>query len=163
MYKALFNPLEYKRIYAAICYHDVVHIPGNTDNEEKSIELLKRDLGKAISETDLEQISKLILCTKTNYSYEDIKKVKYADLLHDLDMISFIDYDTMTANDVKIKTEYSSITPLDFYKYKLKYFDRLINEGVFISSQYKKYNSIAIENIKRYTKEIEDLIRKNGR
>lgn len=158
MFKTSIPIAEYKKIFFAICYHDAIHIPGNDDNEEKSFELLRKDWSKVLDEDDLATIEKYILATKTGVEYDVIKKTKYADLIHDLDMISFIDYETMKNNDVKLKTEYSIYSPIEFYQHKLKYFKRLIKDGIFISSQYKKYNSIAIDNIKTYMKEIEELL-----
>lgn len=158
LYNGIINNNDYKLLYAAICYHDLVHIPGDEKNEEKSIEIMRRDFNKILTEDELHYISDLILCTKTDYDYEEIKKVKYADLIHDLDMISFLDYDVMKNNDVKIKSEYLNFSPLDFYKYKSKYFKRLIKDGIFISEQYKPFNALAIENVKRYNKEIKSLI-----
>ena len=36
MFKASIPANEYKKLYLAICYHDVVHVPGNKDNEDVS-------------------------------------------------------------------------------------------------------------------------------
>jgi hypothetical protein len=74
-------------------------------------------------------------------------------------MISFIDYTTMKNNDVKIRSEYSDFPTHSFYKYKLKYFENLLKNNIFISQQYKQYNGIAKENIKKYMEEIKDLLK----
>ena len=132
----------------------------NITNEEESINILKRDFGKVLSNEDFNDISNMILCTKTNVDYEEIKKYKNADLLHDLDMVSFIDYETMKANDVKIRSEKDNIPVEVFYKQKLSYYEKLMDSGVFISSKYKRYNNIASENIKIYIDEIKELIEK---
>jgi predicted metal-dependent HD superfamily phosphohydrolase len=143
-----------------VCYHDAIHRPNNPNNEEESIGILKRDLGKVLSDEDFEDISNMILCTKTNIDYDEIKKYKNADLLHDLDMVSFIDYETMKANDVKIRSEKDNIPVELFYRQKLSYYEKLMESGVFISSKYKRYNNIASENIKIYIDEIKELIEK---
>lgn len=158
MYKATFTPSIYKRIFFAICYHDVIHVPGDKENEEKSFETFNKTWGKILTNEDVTYIKNLILCTKTDMDYNEIKKYENGDLIHDLDMCSFINYETMVNNDVKIKTEYSNFSPLEFYEYKLKYFDRLITEGVFISDYFVKYNNVAIENIKKYSDVIKELI-----
>lgn len=160
MYKATMNPNDYKKLYIAACYHDAIHKPNNITNEEESINILKRDFGKVLSNEDFNDISNMILCTKTNVDYEEIKKYKNADLLHDLDMVSFIDYETMKANDVKIRSEKDNIPVEVFYKQKLSYYEKLMDSGVFISSKYKRYNNIASENIKIYIDEIKELIEK---
>ena len=154
MYKATMNPNDYKKLYIAACYHDAIHKPNNITNEEESINILKRDFGKVLSNEDFNDISNMILCTKTNVDYEEIKKYKNADLLHDLDMVSFIDYETMKANDVKIRSEKDNIPVEVFYKQKLSYYEKLMESGVFISSKYKRYNNIASENIKIYIYDI---------
>lgn len=158
MYRTSIPTRDFKYIYFALCYHDVVHVPGNIDNEEKSIEILERDWKKVLSNDDIEIIKEMILSTKSSITKENICHTKYADLVHDLDMISFIDYETLKANDVKIRSEYENISLLEFYQYKIKYYDNLIKNGVFISTQYKKYNNVAIENIKKYKDEVNELM-----
>ena len=159
MYKALMlSSNNYKKMFVAICYHDAVRNIGALDNEQKSVQLFKRDWGKIFKQEQIEHIQKLILCTKTNADYSKIKQVQHGDLIHDLDMVSFIDYETMKNNDVKIKTEYSMYSPIDFYQHKLRYFEKLLTDGVFISKQYQKYNTIAKQNIKRYSQEIKQLL-----
>jgi acyl-CoA hydrolase len=159
MLKATMNQNEYKKLYIATCYHDIIHIADNENNEEESIKLLNRDLGKLLSEQDLSDISNMILCTKSNIDYEEIKKYKNADLLHDLDMLSFIDYETMKTNDVKIRSEHDNITMEVFLKRKITYYKRLLETGVFVSSKYKKYNNIANENISQYIEELKTMIK----
>jgi acyl-CoA thioesterase YciA len=160
MFKATMNQNEYRKLYMAICYHDAFHKNGNNTNEEESINILKRDFGKVLSQEDFDDVSNIILCTKSNMDYDEIKKYKNADLLHDLDMISFIDYETIKANDVKIRSEKDNIPVEVFYKQKIQYYENLLKTGVFISSKYKKYNNIALENIKTYINEIKELIEK---
>lgn len=159
MYKALMlSSNNYKKMFVAICYHDAIRHIGQLDNQEKSVDLVKRDWGKVFSQNEIQHIGKLILCTKTNVDYNFVKSIEYGDLIHDLDMISFIDYEVMKSNDVKIRTEYSMFSPIDFYQHKLVYFDNLLKNGVFISKQYEKYNHIARQNIKQYMVEIEQLL-----
>lgn len=158
MYKALMSSNDYKNLFAAICYHDIVHIPGDQENEIKSFNKMSFDLKRVLGEDEMSYFHDLIMCTKTNCDYDEIKKVKYGDLIHDLDMISFIDYETMKNNGVKIKSEYADFSTLDFYENKLKYFRKLIKTGVFISKQYVKFNPIAIDNIKKYMEEIKPLV-----
>jgi hypothetical protein len=74
-------------------------------------------------------------------------------------MISFIDYETMKNSDIKIKTEYSDIQPKAFYEIRLSYFKHLLNTNIFLSSKYKRYNSIASTNIKDYILEMEELLK----
>lgn len=160
MYKTLIlSSNNYKKLFFAICYHDAIRNIGASDNEQKSVNMFIKDWSKVLGAEDIEHISKLIMCTKTNANYSEIKKVPYGDLIHDLDMISFIDYETMKNNDVKIRTEYSMFSPIDFYQHKINYFNWLFKNGVFISKQYEKYNNIAKQNIKRYSQQIQQLLK----
>ena len=159
MYKQSISSLEYKKLYAAICYHDIVHDAISDNNKEECITIFKRDWNKVLTDEEIIPISEYILATKYNKPYDEIKEIKYADLIHDLNMLSFIDYETIKDSDIKIKFEYSHLSPKDFYSFRLKYFKELLKTGVFISSKYKKYNSIAAENIKQYINEIELLIK----
>jgi acyl-CoA thioesterase YciA len=156
--KATMNPVEYKKLYTAICYHDAVHVYGNSDNEEQSVKVFERDFKRAIAQSDMEEISKLILSTNSGVTIDEIKSIKNADILHDLDMMSFIDYETIKANDVKIRSERGDISIEEFYKQKLKYYKKLISDGIFISQKFKKFNSVAVDNVTRYIEDIKALI-----
>lgn len=159
MYKQSIPNYEYKKLYAAICYHDIIHNANANDNKEQCVNIFKRDWLKVIDEETFNTVTQYILATKYDKSYDEIKEIKNADLIHDLNMLSFIDYETIKNADIRIKAEYSHISPIDFYTFRLKYFKDLLKSGVFISSKYKKYNSIANENIKLYINEIEQLMK----
>lgn len=156
MYKSELSDTDYKRLYIAICYHDAVSKPGNNDNKEKSIDIFKKDFTRIFSEDELNKITQLIKCTTTG---SDIPKVKHGELIHDLNILFYMDYETFRNNDIKIRTEYSHLTPLEYYEYRLKYFKELIKSNIYISDYYDKFNSIAIKNIKKYMKEIKELIK----
>ena len=158
MYKQSMSNIEYKRLYAAICYHDIIHDATSSNNKEHCVEQFKRDWYKAIDNETYNIISEYILATKYNKTIEELKEIKNADLIHDLNMLSFIDYECIKSSDIKIKFEYSHLTPIEFYNFRLKYFKDLLKTNVFISSKYKKYNTIAAENIKQYINEIEQLM-----
>lgn len=158
MIKSSMKVNDYKKIFIAACYHDAVHVPMDENNEENSINVLNKDFGKIIDQEDFEDIKNMILSTNKNWKHDEIKEFKNADLLHDLDLISFIDYETMKNNDVKIRTEYNSLSTLEFYEFKLEYFNNLLKDKIFISNNYKKYNSIASSNIGNYIEEIKQMI-----
>lgn len=158
MIKSSMKVNDYKKIFLASCYHDAVHVPMDENNEENSINVLNKDFGKIIDQEDFEDIKNMILSTNKNWKHDEIKEFKNADLLHDLDLISFIDYETMKNNDVKIRTEYNSLSTLEFYEFKLEYFNNLLKDKIFISNNYKKYNSIASSNISNYIEEIKQMI-----
>jgi predicted metal-dependent HD superfamily phosphohydrolase len=157
-FKATMNSHDYKKIFIAACYHDAVHVPMSNDNEKNSVILLNKDFGKSLTEEDFEDIKNMILSTNKNFNQSNIKQHKNYDLLHDLDLISFIDYDVMKHNDVKIRTEYNNLSTLEFYEYKLKYLNELIKNKIFISSFYKMYNNVATNNISNYIEEISKMI-----
>ena len=150
---------DYRKLFVAICYHDAVHVANAVDNEQKSVETLKRDWGKIFDHSELQSIIELILSTKINCDYGKLKTIPNADLLHDLDMMAFVDYETMKNNDVKIRSEYSEYSTLQFYNYKLQFLNWLLQNGVFISKYYSKYNSIAKQNIKKYMVQLQQLIK----
>jgi hypothetical protein len=158
MYKASIPSTEYKRLFAAICYHDIYHTALEENNKEECFNIFKRDWNKAISEDDLNSVYPYITATRFDINTDDIQGIKHADLIHDLNKIEFIDYETMKNSDIRLKSEYTELTPKAFYELRLKYFKQLLKTGVFISSKYKKYNNIASENIKQYITEIKTLL-----
>lgn len=159
MYKASIPSLEYKRLFAAICYHDIDHNTLCDKNKDGCFHVFKRDWQKVISQEDLDAVYEYILATEYNTDLESINENKNAQLIHDLNMISFIDYESMKTSDIKIKSEYADIPPKDFYETRLFYFKDLLKSNIFISSKYKKYNSIAQANIKQYISEMEELLK----
>ena len=156
MYKSELSDIDYKRLYIAICYHDSVCVPANNDNKEKSIEIFKKDFCRIFSEEEQNKIIQLIKCTKT---CSEIPKVKHGELIHDLNLLFYMDYEKLRNTDIKIRTEHSQLTPLEYYEYRLKYFKELTKSNIYISEYYEKFNSIAIKNIKKYMKEIKELIK----
>jgi predicted metal-dependent HD superfamily phosphohydrolase len=159
MYKASISSNDYKRLFAAICYHDIEHKELCNSNRESCFNTFKRDWGKIISQEDLNAVYEYIKATDYDITLEDLGDNKNAHLIHDLNMISFIDYETMKNSDIKIKTEYSDIQPKAFYEIRLSYFKHLLNTNIFLSSKYKRYNSIASTNIKDYILEMEELLK----
>jgi hypothetical protein len=158
MYKTSIPSIEYKRLFAAICYHDICHDYLCDEDKDDSFNIFEKDWKKFISEEDLNEVHKYITATEYDITPDEIGDNKYSHLIHDLNMISFIDYETMKNSDIRLKSEFSKLSPQEFYETRLKYFNYLLKENVFISSKYKKYNSIAAENIKQYISEIKPLL-----
>jgi predicted metal-dependent HD superfamily phosphohydrolase len=159
MYKTSIPSIEYKRLFAAICYHDICHDVLCDNNKTECCNTFKRDWNKVLNQEEMDSIFSYIMATDYDINQEEIKDIKYADLIHDLNMISFIDYEVMKNSDIKLKAEYSDIQPNSFYETRINYFKKLIETNVFISSKYKRYNSIALENIKLYIQEMEELLK----
>lgn len=158
MYKTSIPVIEYKRLFAAICYHDICHNYLCDEDKDDSYKVFERDWKKFISKEDLNGVYEYITATEYDITPAEIGDNKYSHLIHDLNMISFIDYETMKNSDIRLKSEFSRLSPKEFYETRLKYFKYLLKENVFISSKYKKYNTIAAENINQYISEIKPLL-----
>jgi predicted metal-dependent HD superfamily phosphohydrolase len=158
MYKTSISPIEYKRLFAAICYHDICPNFLCDDEKEGCYQVFKKDWSKFITQEDLDSVYEYISATEDNITLDEIGENKNAHLIHDLNMICFIDYETMKNSDIRLKSEFSKLSPKEFYETRLKYFEELLKTNVFISSKYKCYNKIANLNISTYIKEISELI-----
>lgn len=140
--------LNFTNISFSVFYHDVIYDASSKLNEEKSAEFAKLRLEKlGLNKTDIEELSKQILATKSHQKSEntDINYLLDADLsILGKDIESYIKYTQ------QIRKEYS-IYPDFLYKpgrkKVLKHFLEL--ESIFKTEYFKgKYEVKARENIK---------------
>lgn len=140
--------LNFTNISFSVFYHDVIYDASSKLNEEKSAEFTKLRLEKlGLNKTDIEEISKQILATKSHQKSEntDINYLLDADLsILGKDIKSYVKYTE------QIRKEYS-IYPDFLYKpgrkKVLQHFLEL--ESIFKTEYFKgKYEVKARENIK---------------
>lgn len=142
-------------VLVAICWHDVVYIPGHPNNELESAakwELYARQAGD-VPLHFIHDVSDMINSTKIGYDLNQIKQHPSWALLHDLDYISFASYAVMVMNCSSLRNEFASTSDKDYNEGRLKFLKTLMNSvsttGLFLTPVFNKYNELAMENITR--------------
>lgn len=143
------------KVLVAICWHDVVYIPGDQYNEQKSaVEWVQyaKNVGN-ISPDFICDVSDMINSTKIGYDLNQIKQHPSWALLHDLDYISFASYAVMVVNRDLLWNEFDSLDVSKYNEGRLKFLKMLMNtttsSGLFLTPVFSKYNELAMENILR--------------
>lgn len=143
-------------VLVAICWHDVVYIPGHPNNEWESAakwELYARRAGDVPLHFGYD-VSDMINSTKIGFDTRLIQKHPTVALLHDLDYISFASYAVMVMNRSSLRNEFASISDQDYNEGRLKFLKTLLLDsvsvtGLFLTPIFSKYNELATENIIR--------------
>ena len=143
------------KVLVAIFWHDVVYIPGDQYNEQKSAvewEQYAKNVGN-IPSNFVHDVSDMINSTKIGYDLNQIKKHPSWALLHDLDYISFASYAVMVMNRDLLWNEFSSLDVSKYIEGRLKFLKMLMDttasSGLFLTPVFSKYNELATENILR--------------
>lgn len=143
------------KVLVAICWHDVVYIPGDPCNEQKSAvewEQCAKNVGD-ISPDFICDVSDMINSTKIGYDLNQIKQHPSWALLHDLDYISFASYAVMVVNREPLRNEFGSLDAQKYNEGRLKFLNMLMDatasSGLFLTPVFSKYNELAMENILR--------------
>lgn len=143
-------------VLVAICWHDVVYIPGHPNNEWESAakwELYARRAGD-VPLHFVYDVSDMINSTKIGFDTRLIQKHPTVALLHDLDYISFASYAVMVMNRSSLRNEFASTSDQDYNEGRLKFLKTLMLDsvsvtGLFLTPIFSKYNELATENIIR--------------
>lgn len=143
------------KVLVAICWHDVVYIPGDPCNEQKSAtewEQYAKNVGD-ISSNFICDVSDMINSTKIGYDLNQIKQHPSWALLHDLDYISFASYAVMVMNREPLRNEFGFFSDSEYVVGRLKFLNMLMvstaSSGLFLTPVFSKYNELAMENILR--------------
>ncbi len=143
------------KVLVATCWHDVVYIPGDQYNEQKSAvewEQCAKNVGD-ISPDFICDVSDMINSTKIGYDLNQIKQHPSWALLHDLDYISFASYAVMVMNREPLRNEFGFFSDSEYVVGRLKFLNMLMvstaSSGLFLTPVFSKYNELAMENILR--------------
>lgn len=143
------------KVLVAICWHDVVYIPGWQYNERKSASEW-REYVKVVGDIPVDfihDVSDMINSTKIGYDLNQIKKHPTMALLHDLDYHAFGSYAVMIMNRSQLQNEFDFLGTSEYVVGRLKFLKMLINttttSGLFLTPVFSKYNELAMENILR--------------
>jgi predicted metal-dependent HD superfamily phosphohydrolase len=130
-------------LITAILFHDIVYIPGTSDNEEQSVEYFKHSELTGF-DTFNTNVSELIMSTK--YHNKGVNNL--SDIMIDLDMMilghSRKEYDVYIQ---QIRNEYKNIPDDKFYLARLSFLQSLYCEDYF-TSFYSGYNETLNMNMK---------------
>lgn len=143
------------KVLVATCWHDVVYIPGDQYNEQKSAaewEQYAKNIGN-IPSNFIRVVFDMINSTKIGYDLNQIKQHPSWALLHDLDYISFASYAVMVMNREPLRNEFGFFSDSEYVVGRLKFLNMLMvstaSSGLFLTPVFSKYNELAMENILR--------------
>lgn len=147
-------PLQNLRdVLIAICWHDVVCIPGYQYNELRSAAEWTEYAKKADLIFSAFNVADMINSTQFGFNINMIKLHPDWALLHDLDYMSFASYPAMVVNRNLIRNEFDFLSDLDYANGRIKFLESLLNiaqtSGVFLTPVFRKYNEAALEDIRR--------------
>jgi pantetheine-phosphate adenylyltransferase len=140
---------DYKRLFLAILFHDVIYDTKAKDNEQKSKELfVKLAQESKLKDVDISVISELIMATKTHLGTNDLE-----NLMLDIDLsILGRDQETFDLYDSDIRKEYCWVPEVDYQKGRKKIMsdfclrDRIFKSQVF----FDKYEVSAKRNLRKF-------------
>lgn len=143
------------KVLVAICWHDVVYIPGDPNNELESAakwELYAQRAGD-VPLHFVHDVSDMINSTKIGFDTTWIQDHPTVALLHDLDYISFASYAVMVMNRDLLRNEFDFLDVSKYIEGRLKFLKMLMDttasSGLFLTPVFSKYNELATENILR--------------
>ena len=150
-----FTVQDLGKVLVAICWHDVVYVPGSQDNERKSADKWKQYAMAVgtIPPDFVRDVADMIISTEIGYDINRIKENPCWAILHDLDYISFASYATMVMNRDLLRNESSFLGDAEYTNSRLKFLkllmDTTASSGLFLTPVFSKYNELATENILR--------------
>lgn len=144
---------DYRLLYLTIIFHDALYKAGN-DNETVAINTVEKVLeqNKLVTYNEFKNIKQLINSTRIGTDINTLKSIHLADILHDLDYLSFSESNYVT-NSEHIWNECASILKYNKDLFKMNRANFLsdlldnINGNLFLTSYFKQYNKQAIINI----------------
>lgn len=138
----------------ALWFHDIIHQPDASDNEEKSAELFKRTAGKRFPTDFVENVSKSILATV----HRDPPQGQDARYLCDIDLSSLgSPWEQFLKDSNALRAEHSATADAVFYSEKIGFLNTLLERpAVFLTDFFQaRYEQAARENIGRYITQLQ--------
>lgn len=150
-----FTVQDLGKVLVAICWHDVVYVPGHQCNERKSADKWEEyamSVG-GIPSHFVRDVADTITSTEIGYDINRIKENPCWAILHDLDYISFASYAAMVMNRDLLRNEFGFLGDAEYTNGRLKFLELLmdttVSSGLFLTPIFSKYNELAMENILR--------------
>ena len=134
----------------ALAFHDIIYVPGNTDNERRSADFFK-EVALQIDDEEIERIYNNILATK----HDALPTSESARLTCDIDLIGLsASPDVFRSNSAAIRKEYPDVSDFVFYNKRIDFMRSMLNRG------YPIYTSEIFQN-DPYLRQLESKARKN--
>jgi predicted metal-dependent HD superfamily phosphohydrolase len=153
-FKAEFGEYDEELLLWAIVFHDAYYLPGFKYNEFISAEIAAKELREDFCNADLFKIQKIIMHTEVSFQDKNFEWHTEAEekIIHDLDWLSFSNYDEIVLNQIKIFTEAKEVgkiyDTLLIKTNQLKFYQNFQNSNIFTTKTLSHLNPIAQENIK---------------
>jgi predicted metal-dependent HD superfamily phosphohydrolase len=139
--------LDRELVELALFYHDVVYAPLRRDNEARSVERLRADLGAALPPALLERLASLILATAHDgRPIPDDAEVKTL-LDIDLAVLALAPLE-LAAYESAIVAEFAAAPRLLFRYQRKRFLKQLLRRQIFLTDAfYDRYEARARENL----------------
>lgn len=135
----------------ALWFHDVIYIPGNFDNEEKSVSFFLSQIGGALSPSFAKKVTRLILST----THKELSKDEDERFITDIDLSSLgLSWENFKKDSQNLREERKDMADTVYYKANTKFLKHLLGRGRIFQTAffYQRYEQIAIQNINRLLK-----------
>lgn len=132
-----------------IIWHDAGYVPGDKNNEV---------LASALYSNNTDRLNPIVI----NGILSTIPFIKryeddYQKIIHDLDWLSFSDYNRLIEEEPLIRNEYPQYDDDTFKQGRKSFLENMLkiyDKNLYISKVFEKYNEIAFENIKKHIKKL---------
>lgn len=133
--------------YAAWLFHDIVYLPGFSDNEKVSADYLAQYLRNNQSGIDIEVAIQIIMDTK-----DHAPTIKESSLLLDIDMLCFsFDYGIFALSRELVIQEYVGFfSKEEVLKGVYSFIEKMRGKEIYKTEKFLQFNDKAQENIERY-------------
>jgi predicted metal-dependent HD superfamily phosphohydrolase len=132
-----------------ILWHDAGYLPGDKNNEV---------LASALYSNNTDRLNPIVI----NGILSTIPFIKkyddnYQKIIHDLDWLSFSDYNRLIKEEPLIRNEYPNIDNKLFNQGRKQFLEKMVEiygNKLYVSKVFEKYNEIALSNIKKRINEL---------
>ena len=143
----------------SIAYHDCFYLPGYAFNEEISAEIFYREFQNIHVKWAIESTK---FDFKRFYNSNPFQKLQFPieRILHDLDWYCLREYYSLVTQENAVEKEaclLSNYSCDEIRKNRLEFYKAISKHDIFVTNAFKKYNSIAKEDICYRIKDFEKI------
>jgi predicted metal-dependent HD superfamily phosphohydrolase len=140
----------------ALCFHDVVYVPGAADNELESAKVFRTAFSDRAEEHFIAKVSSLILITERGAAPVDLN----GEFVCDIDKSSFgIAWPLFYRDSVNVRMEQRTVTDRVYLAGHVQFLNSLLEHDVIFRTKFfqRRYEDSARQNIKQLIAQINSL------
>ena len=154
-----FGDYNKEDLFWSIAYHDCFYLPGYAFNEEISAEIFYREFQNIHVKWAIESTK---FDFKRFYNSNPFQKLQFPieRILHDLDWYCLREYYSLVTQENAVEKEaclLSNYSCDEIRKNRLEFYKAISKHDIFVTNAFKKYNSIAKEDICYRIKDFEKI------